>query len=187
MPFKRGNTYGVSDLTLATHLEGKEYVHEDNTYGTGLNVRVRICRNHSGAALLPKYAVKFNVTAGKGNYDVAGNADVTAEKTAIVDEFLPAAGVPDKDLFYVVVEGPTLAKTDLAGGSTNVIAVGDPLVALTAATTGATTAGRLITGDLTGATAVLAKQIKNTFGAAMSAMTTAQTNADVLVNAGRFN
>ncbi len=188
MPFARGSTYGVTDVTLATHLEGREYIHEDKTYGTALDVRVRICRNNSGATLLPKYVAAFNVTAGKGNYDVKGYGAVTAERAHVIDEFIPAGvGVANGDLFYVVIEGPTLAKTDLAAGANNVISVGDKLHALTAITTGATTAGRVYTALFTGATAVLQGQIQNVVGTALSAKTTAQTNGDVLINAGRFN
>jgi hypothetical protein len=186
LPFARGATYGATATTDATHLEGREFIHIDRAYGTGLPVRVRCCRNNSGAAILPKFAVKFNLTAGKGFYDCSGRCTVTAERTGICDEFLPSAGVPDKDLFWVVIEGPTLAKTDLAGADNNVINVGDPLWALTAATTGATTSGRVYTAALTGATAVLAGGVRGVLGHAMSAKTTANTNADVLINAGKF-
>ncbi len=186
MPFDRGATYGTTDTTVGLQYEGKEYIHEDKAYGTGIYVWVRIVRNNSGAALLPKRAVKFNLTAGKGFVDVAGYSTVTAEKSAIVDEFLPAIGVPNGDLFYVVVQGPTLVKTSSQAGAENSIAVGDGLHATTGATTGATTAGRAGEALFTGATAVLAGQISNVIGRAMSAMTTAQTNTDILINAGRF-
>ncbi len=187
MPFKRGATYGAADNTVATWLEGREYLHEDNTYGTGLNVRLRICRNNSGAVLAPKRSVKYNLTAGKGKTDVAGYSTVTAEKSGIVDEFLASTGVPSGDLFYVVIEGPCLAKTSSAASAENSIAVGDALHATTGATTGATTAGRVAEALFTGATAVLAGQIRNVIGTAMSAMTTSQTNTDILINAGRFD
>jgi hypothetical protein len=186
LPFARGSTFGATATTDAVHLDGKEYIHQDRYYGTGMFVRVRICRNNSGQAILPKTAVKFNLTAGKGRYDVAGSSTVTAEPSGIADEFLPTSGVPDKDLFYVVVEGPTIARTSMAGSAENVITVGDKLHALTGATTGATTAGRVYTALFTGATSVLAGQIQNVVGTALSAKTTANTNADVLINAGRF-
>ncbi len=186
MPFKRGATYGAADNTVATHLEGREYIHEDQTYGTGMYVKLRICRNNSGAALLPKRAAKFNLTAGKGDYDVAGYSTVTAERSYIIDEFLGANGVPNGDLFYVVVEGPTLAKTSAAASAENSIAVGDYLHATTGATTGAATAGHVGEALFTGATAVLAGQIQNVIGRALSAKTTANTNVDILINAGRF-
>lgn len=187
MPFKRGATYGAADNTVAKQFEGKEYIHEDNTYGTGLYVRVVVCRNNSGAALQPKRAVKFNLTAGVGFSDVAGYSTVTAEKSGIVDDLiLGTAGVPSGDLFYVVVGGPCLAKTSSQAGAENNIAVGDGLHATTGATTGATTAGRVGEALFTGATAVLAGQLANVVGRAMSAMTTSQTNTDILVNAGRF-
>jgi hypothetical protein len=186
LPFERGATYGATDADNGEHLEGKEYVHEDKRHGTGLFVKVRIVRNTSAAALLPKRLVQFPALAGKYEERAAGYTAVTAQRGYVVDEFLPAAGVPVNDLFYVVVEGPTLIKTSLAGNGENVIALNDPLHALTGATSGATTSGRVITGVFTGATAALAGQIRNVVGHALSAATTANTNSDLLINAGRF-
>ncbi len=186
MPFARGATYGAADNTVALQYEGKEYLQEDMTYGTGQYVRLRVCRNNSGAVLKGKRTVKFNKTAGKPWSDVAGYSTVTAERSGVIDEYLPPAGVPAGDLFYVVVEGPCLVQTGSAADATNSIAVGDALHATTGATTGATTAGRVGDAVFTGATAVLAGQIQNVVGYAMSAMTTAQTNTDILMNAGRF-
>lgn len=187
LPFQRGRTYGAADNTLAVHLEGREYIHEDQNYGTGMNCKVRICRNNSGIALQPKRLAKFNLTAGKGEYDVAGYADVLAEPTAVIDDLLGPGGVPAGDLFYCVIAGPCLVLTDLAAGASNVIAVGDYLHSQTAATTGATTAGRVTEAVFTGATAVLAGQITNVLGRAMSAATTGSTNSPLLVAVGLNN
>lgn len=184
LPFQRGATYGVTDETQAVHLEGREYIHQDTEYGTGMNVRVRVVRNRSGAALVGRRAVSFATTAGKHEVEVSGYAAVGSARAYVVDDLLTS--VPDKDLFFVVVEGPCLAKTALSGDVSNLIVQGDYLHAMTAATTGATTAGRLAAATLTGATSVLASQIANVVGRAMSAKTTANTNADILINAGRF-
>lgn len=72
--------------------------------------------------------------------------------------------------------------TDLAAGANNLIPEGTVLVALTAATSGATTAGRVAPQDLTGATAALGLQVQNRLGYALSARTTAQTNTTILVD-----
>jgi hypothetical protein len=100
-----------------------------------------------------------------------------------VDEFLPAAGVPANDLFYIVVRGPATVITSLSDMSADVV-VGDRLVAITAVTSGATTSGRV--QPLPGATSstALANEILNTVGYALSAKTTANTNADLLVEVG---
>ena len=66
------------------------------------------------------------------------------------------------------------------------LAVGDRLHAMTAVTTSATTAGRVMPAVLSGATSVLVAQMDNLIGKAMSAKTTANTNQDVLVHVGRF-
>jgi hypothetical protein len=187
LPFKRGATWGATAATDATHLEGKEYLVPDAAYGTGKLVRLRIVRNESGGALLPKTLVQLEQVAGRINERALGKACVSAHvPVAVVDEFLPSGGVADHDLFYVVVEGPTIAKTSLAGDGENVISAGSMLHALTAATSGATTAGRVYPAAFTGATAVLAGQIQGVVGRAMSAKTTANTNADILIDMGKF-
>ncbi len=183
LPFPRGGTWGTTDTTVRPDLEGKEFIVQDTYYGTGYMVKLRVCRNNSGIALVGKRAAKFNLTAGKGLTDVAGYCTVAGEKTAIIDDRLPASGAPSGDLFYCVVEGPVLVKSGSAASVANSIAVGDYLQALTAATTGATTAGRVGEADLTGATSVLAGNIFGVIGVAMSALTTSQTNADLLMNA----
>ena len=75
-----------------------------------------------------------------------------------------------------------MVTTDLAGGANDVINIGDVLTALTAATSGATTAGRVKPQSLAGATSVLGLEIMNMIGRAMSAATTANTGANLLVD-----
>ena len=48
LPFRRGATYGT--IGGGTQFLGKEYMHEDFTYGTGMYVKVRVCINNSGIA-----------------------------------------------------------------------------------------------------------------------------------------
>lgn len=189
-PFQRGTFSGTDEFL---HLEGREFIFEDVNPGpgtslqrTGRQVRCRLVRNKAGFALLPKRLVAFQAAAGKYGARVDGYADVTAEHAYPVDEYVRAAGVPDGALFYIVVEGPALVLTDLAGGANNLLPLGTNVVALTAATSGATTAGRIAPQDLTGATALLANQIMHKVGRALTARTTANTNADILVDVGRW-
>jgi hypothetical protein len=196
-PFARGTFAGPQlDGGLEfPHLEGREFVFEDinpnpnggaNGQRTGEYVTCRLVRNVSGATLLPKRLVKFDTTAGRYGSRVIGYSTLTAESSYPIDEYLPATGVPNNALFYIVVSGPALVLTDLAGGANNVFTVGQLLVALTAATTGATTAGRVAPIDLTGATAALGGQIIGRLGRALTARTTGNTNADLLVDITRF-
>ncbi len=143
-------------------------------------------RNVGAVALLPKQLVTFQKTALVYGARVDGEVCITADRCYPIDEYLPAAGCPVNDLCYIVVDGPALCRTDLAAGAANLIAVGDVLVALTAATSGCTTAGRVAPQDLTGATAVLGVQVMNTIGRALSAKVTTNTNADVLVEVGKW-
>jgi hypothetical protein len=183
-PFERGGTYyrgGAIDASNlgGVNLEGKEWRFEDNAYGTGMFVHVRVVRNAAAAALLPKRLVTFQATFFGMRVD--GYATTNFAAAYPVDEFLPTAGVPVGDLFYIVTRGPCLVKNDIASGAGTVINAGDPLVALTAATSGATTAGRVYAGVGTGATTNTGNQLNNIIGYAASAKTTGNTNADVLV------
>jgi hypothetical protein len=199
-PFGRGECYwdtsytpSATEIADSKYLEGKEWLFEDLDYSqrgarpvrTGKYVRCRCVRNTSAGNLIPKKLVTFEVDATTG-IELLGRVDGYARTTAVraypVDEFLPSAGVQANNLFWVVMEGPAVILTDLAGADNNVLNVGTVVVALTGATSGATTAGRVAPQDLTGATALLADQIQNRIGYALTAKTTANTNADVLVD-----
>jgi hypothetical protein len=198
-PFERGSTWyngGTIDsnnLGGAQH-EGKIWVFEDINVTPGTAgakptrsnrpVKCMCVRNVSGIALLPKRLVRLQKSGLFFLGRVDGYTTVTAEQGWPVDEYLPAAGVPNNDLFWVVIDGPAMCLTDIAAGIS--VVVGDIVVALTAATSQATTAGRVVLQDLTGATALLGNEIQNRLGYALSAKTTANTNADILVDIRRW-
>jgi hypothetical protein len=199
LPFQRGKTY-YNGSTIDTanlqgaHLEGTEYTVDDvdPTDGTRRSyspVTLRIVRwSQSVYNALPKHRVSFKAGTYFGECD--GREDVLCGgPSATVDEYLPAAGVPNGDLFYVVIEGPGLCTTTMEGDATTLIAENDIMFNQSAATSGATTAGRVrafnAAGTFTAAqstdgTAYLVAQ--NAVGRALSAKTTSQTNADVLVH-----
>lgn len=182
-PFARGETFyngGVIDATDnstlgGVNLEGKEYVFEPNsqdnqaTYPapseeTGRAVRVRVVRNVSGVALKGGRLAHYKQDAAVPlETRVDGYTIVEADRPAgVVDEFLPAAGVPNNDLFYIVVDGPSKF-TNTATGTT--FAVGDRVVpAAAGATAGDDLGGRVAVQSLAGATAVLGAQIQNQVG-----------------------
>ena len=195
-PFPRGTTLVNGGYTISSSdlpglaIEGKHWTFEDIDYNSTETVkphrsshyvRCVAVRNMASFALRPKSVVTFQATAGVNRARVDGMCDVTAEKCAgVVDEFLPSTGIVQYDIGWVVVDGPSLVTTPLEGDANNLIPVGTILVALTAVTSGATTSGRVRPQDLTGATAVLAGQALNRVGEAMSAVTTGNTNADLL-------
>lgn len=197
LPFSIGETFyngGTIDSNNlgGVDLEGKEYIVEDVNPNTGVvrtgqYRRVRIVRNVSGVALLPKMLVRFDTAAGKVGARVIGYARTTAAEGYPVDEYLPTAGVPNNDLFYIVIEGPATVLTSKAASAVNVIGVNAWVVAATAAaSTHSTTAGRVEVQDLTGATALLADQVQNRVGRALTAKTTANTDADLLLTVGHW-
>src|SRR5579859_4055222 len=168
-PFSRGETfYNIfSSSTQSTsdgiQLEGKEWVFEDinpstKQYRSGQYVTCRVVRNVSGIALLPSRVARFaNAPVGNsapggqyggqvdGYINTTPNANFNDQNSHgyPIDEFLPTAGVQNNDLFWVVVKGPASVLTDLASLSPNIL-VGDFVVGQTAATSQATTAGRVI-------------------------------------------
>jgi hypothetical protein len=150
---------------------------------TNRRVRCRCVRNVAAAALLPKRLVTFQKSGVYYGARVDGYLTTVGDRGFPVDEFLPAAGVPVNDLFWIVVRGPATVLTDLASlGAT--ITVGDAVLGQTAVTSGATTAGRVI--PLPGATSgsTLQNEVINRVGYALSAKTTNNTNADLLVEVG---
>jgi hypothetical protein len=188
---RRGKTYSggtPSSIGQSVGLEGYVQEFKDEvkvgsgvlSQRSGQVTKAMLVRNVSGFALLPGRSAAW--AAGYRGRRVDGYTRTTAQEVAgYVDDKLPSTGVADDDLFWLLRKGPALIKTPNAGGAGNVFAEGDVLVALTAATTGAVTAGRPAVLDLSVATNTGAA-IVNRIGRVMSAMTTAQTNADMLVD-----
>lgn len=194
--FERGNTFheGATDSADygGVQLEGQVTYFDDIDPSTpkvkrsGKKVKAVVVRNVGAAALLPGDMVTW--ATGYRNRRVDGKSRTTAVEVAgMVDDHLPAAGVAVGDLFYLIVDGPGLMNTPLEGNANNVFTEGQILYALTAATSGATTAGRPVgwggtftaTQTTDGSAALI---MANRIGRAMSAATTGNTNAKLLVD-----
>lgn len=191
---ERGKTYlkgpnrtpGATAGTSAG-LEGQKKLFVDNDFSqrgmkvprTGREVTCILVKNVSGIALLPKRLCVWK--AGYEGKRVDGYVTTDFAKAAgVVDDWLPAGGVSDDDLFWLVVQGPCLVKNDIAAAATAHINAGDYLVALTAASSQATTSGRIQSYVATSNQTNIATQLLNKIGYALSAKTSANTNADVL-------
>lgn len=148
----------------------------------------RLVRNSSGISLLPKMVVTWK--SGARGKEVDGYADFSPDidVAGIVDEWLPSTGVANNDYFWLVVKGPTLALTGLVGDETNSIGMHAWLINLTgAASTVSTTSGRvgpavLPTAGLTTNITFAQSNNLHKIGRAMSAKTTANTNASILID-----
>lgn len=174
-------------------LLGKKVEFEDFAAPTGQTPTLRraggkrrylVLLNDTTISLLPKLAVRFSTSAGKYGKYVDGYGYVLAEQLAgIVDDRLPSTGVPAGHVFLACIEGFHLCKTAVAADATNLINVGNKLVAETsAASTSSTTAGRLGLQVLTALTgAFVANPAMNFAGYALTAKTTANTDNDILV------
>ncbi len=152
-PFARGESYYNGETIDSNNLggvnlEGKEFVFEVNApddYAaqdpSGRYVRVKVVRNRSGTNLKPGRIAHFKA-ADPYECSVDGYCAGVGDRPAgVIDEFLPAAGVPDLDLFYVVIEGPTKVKQP--GSSSDVLAIGDRLVPATGTSATNDDAGRV--------------------------------------------
>lgn len=196
-PFDRGRTF-YDGRTIdtnnydGTHLEGlvASFPDTDPSNRTlrrsaGQTICVLV-RNTSGVTLPPKRAVAW--ASGYRGKRVDSITRTTAQEVAgIVDEHVGTGGVPNGDLFWLCVKGPSLVKAPLTGAEHAVaagIAIGDMLVALTQATSSSTNAitggGRFTTqngtfsaAQTTDGTAIL--MLANKVGRAMSAITSGQT------------
>lgn len=185
-PFSLGQTLGVSSATDGTGWVGavKQFPDVDPATGTIRSNRVKTCvavRNSAAAALLPKRVVRFRLTAGTAVFaEVDGYAaETNEERVGVVDEHLPASGVAVNDVFWVTVAGPTEVAVALSGTA---VAVGDRLSCVTAATSGATTAGRVGPSPLSASTAGANNNGIGVIGRACSAGATTGTNVLALIN-----
>ena len=193
-PFARGETYYNGETIDANNLggvnlEGKEFLFEvnapDDPSGTdpsGRLVRCRVVRNVSGQALKPARIAVFKA-ADPYEAQVDGYAFAVGDRPAgVIDEFLPAAGVPNNDLFYLVVEGPTKVTQPNTGNSN--LAIGDRLVPTAGGAASKTDdlAGRVLKQDLTGATATLGNNLQNVIGYAGEANNAANAKIKAVVH-----
>jgi hypothetical protein len=204
LPFPLGKTYyqhAAATLTAdaaASKLQGKEILgrvwecDDALTSASGLQYprssvarKVMAVRNNSGFAVLPQRLVTLELSGLLRNTNIAGYADVTNEQYAYpVDESLAAAGCPDDDICWIVIEGPALCLMSLS--QVGDIAQGQLIGALTGATSGATTSGRVAGMDGT-TTGMALASVMNIVGWAMSAVSSSSTNGNILVNVRRHH
>lgn len=162
--FARGQVLGIlwkaydAENGDGSNVVGTRKVFRDENPKTGaLNsnrtVECIAVKNTSGSALLPGQVAKFKDSAILSEVD--GLATTSTALMGIVDEYLPAAGVPDGEIFWLVVRGPsTVTKTSTsvaAGASYGLSATAgsaaaqstNPLLGYAIATS-ATTSGRIL-------------------------------------------
>lgn len=134
-PFARGQTLGGGVSNLDSSFGGnfvgvrKEFLDVDPVSGVVNTNRTVTCiclKNTTGSALTKGKLVKFS-TLGNASA-VAAAADY---QVAVVDEYLPSAGVAANDLFWGVIRGPTTVASSgaiSAGGRIAVSTLGNCIV-----------------------------------------------------------
>ena len=181
----RGMTPPTSFEAQTTQLEGTLQSFKDvepsstavgaKTYRTNRDVICRLMRNVSGITIQRRRLVTHASGYWNKRFDGYATLDNAANVAGVVDEHLNSTGCVDNDMCWVVVNGPTLCRTSLAGDATNVFSEGTLLLALTAATSQSTTAGRVQPFYNTDSVTAAQNQIKGIIGVALSAKTTANT------------
>ena len=194
-PFELGETLSGSDADgnlINSHWLGMKFTFppkpaRNSTPGaavqrrTGRNIVAMPIRNVYGDTLYGKRLCLLDyTTAGlagttggcttcKGYATTTGQANV-----AIIDEFIETNGVADDDIFWAIVEGPVIVKTQATAAAAGTIAAGDKLIG----GTGAATSGNSTAGGVGTTSAPLVTQL---LGTALSAMNSASTQQDCLI------
>lgn len=196
---ERGATYYGTSGTIpastaygqSVGLEGRPHVFPDTNPSNRQvrrsqnDVRAILVRNSSGFTIYAGQIVLW--ASGYRGKRVAGLTNTTAcEVAGVVDDHVGSAGVRNGDLFWLIVKGPCLALLSRTAAEA-VISAGNVVHAVTAATSGATTAGRFTdwagtfsATETTNGTA--ANIVMNKLGRAISAATTGNTGALRLVD-----
>jgi hypothetical protein len=198
-PFPLGESYkGTDDAgnVINTEWLGQTFIHTFRNTGVAIRgnknpntnapIRAVALRNTYGAALLPKRLVRRDLTAGYAGLHKAAfyNATLNNALVVMVDPYLPTAGVANNDIFWGILGGAVTALTPTVNTAFNGdIAVGGLLVAATAANSTTTIAGRVANRTITNATDAQGAQdgAAGIIGWALSARTTENTNADILI------
>ncbi len=151
-PWARGETHyngGTIGTNPPINYEGREYLFEVNApdgYGqqdtSGRQPRVKVALNASTIALKPGHIARYKPSTAPLECIVDGYWAAAADMAAgVVDEFLPPAGVPPGDLFYLVVDGPTSILTVTTGLTS--LAIGDRIELATGTSATNDDAGRI--------------------------------------------
>lgn len=131
LPFPYGSTYfgGRSDLISQTdgvNLEGSTYEIEDPNYGTNARVRLRVVRNMGSVRIKASHGVRFGATANWVGRKIRGYTASSGDLGLAVDDALTTS-VAQYDLFYVVEQGPVLARAGTLVTGVTALTVNDVL------------------------------------------------------------
>ena len=186
-PFALGQTLGVSSTADGGGWVGavKQFPDVNPLTGTVRSNRIKTCvavRNVATIALVPKRLVTFSTTAGlAGLSSVTGySSTLNAEHVGVVNKYISSAGVAVNDVFWVTVDGPTEVLAALSGTE---LAAGNRVCCITAATSGAVSAGRVTPSSVTSATTSNAGDAqRGVIGYALSAGTNAGSTGTTGLN-----
>jgi hypothetical protein len=183
MPGTDDNSNLINDTWLGQKFEvpyqplGSAQIRGSKKRQVGASVIAVPMRNESGITLYGKRLAKLDVSGGLDFFkNVTGYATDLAETNVVfIDEFLATSGVADDDIFWAIVSGPVITRLQGAANAGGTITVGAKLVSGTGSTSGNSTSGGLAADTTPRADEIVAT--------ALSAMNSASTGQDLLVNA----
>jgi hypothetical protein len=193
---------GMPTQLGGTNLEGKEFTFEENSQDydggiysaaaiaaqspNGRPIHCKVLRNRTNIYLQPGRLVHFDET-GQGNngsyYNSASNMknetgtdgycyQLSDRPAGIVDEFVSGLGVAPNELFWCVIDGPTMFTQGATTAST--FTTGSIAVPATYGSSRTDNlAGRVGIASFAGASGVLAQNIMNAVGVVETANSTA--------------
>jgi hypothetical protein len=177
--FQLGKTYFEGSPDAATDGEAILGEEIEVRHSSGRMTTYRIVRNSAGIAVLPKRLAVLNATGTA----ITGYARLPSDRGVPIDSALPTAGCATNDICLVAVKGPAIALTDLADYAAD-LAAGDWLTSQTAATSQATTAGRIKLRTVSSSVTANMTETDGVFARAISTALTNDTNTDVLIDVG---
>jgi hypothetical protein len=197
LPFELGETVKGTDTDgniITPEWAGKVHVLSDSQVSAARLAPRRTGRqllgipvlNNSGITLLGKRLVRLKRAGGLTDLARADgySATLNAVGLVFVDEYLASTGVADKFYFWGIVSGAITTLTPTVDADFNgQIGIGALLVAATGATTQTSSSGRVASITIANATDAAGAQAgaAGVVARALSARTTANTNADLLV------
>lgn len=140
-------------------------------------------RNMSGSTLHRKrlFAKQLSTTNQMGH--VLGYGSAAGQQQCYPsDEFLSASlGIPNRDVFYIILQGPAMCTNGAAADATEIIADGDALICKAGTSATNADAGRVVTISQS-ATDLSAASHINLVGFSMGVRLTTEVTSDILVN-----
>lgn len=180
-----GSLKGGEFLGKIFEIEDRNYASTNTVKPLRSNARRKVMavRNTSGATLHRMRLFTMDINGVLGITDADGYAFAAGVQRAYPsDEFLSASlGIPDDDVFWMVVEGPAKCLSGAAADGTEIISDGEAVIAKAGTSAVHADAGRVVAISQSATNLSAASHI-NLVGYALGATLTTQVDTAILIN-----